>query len=628
MCAIAGLITKNGNPPNEALVRRMTKALAHRGPDGEGVWSVGGVCFGHRRLAILDLSDAGAQPMQTADGRLSVTYNGEIYNYRELRAELEKKGARFRSQSDTEVLLEAYRAWGAGCVKKFRGMFAFALFDHEKNRVLLARDPLGKKPLFYRTLKDGTVAFASELKALLLLEPAPVDDGAIRLFLGLQYVPAPRTGFKGISVLPPASTATVVNGSVNVSTYHTWELSEHPTTPSPHEVDETLMRLLEESVVLRLRSDVPVASFLSGGIDSAAITALAMTHLPKPMKTFTMGFPSLQMDERKEARALASAIGTDHHEYEAKPQDLLAIAESVVRQYDAPYADSSALPLMLIAEQAAKEAKVVLAGDGGDELFGGYKRYVAYQHALRMARVPGAHRWIAPLLRMVARMRRDTRVRRMADTVQMSAGTDGQNTAYGELFCGAYVSSELAVELCTPNVLAHMDSDPVAFVATQMGGVGHPLLRAMRFDLVSYLADDLNVKMDRATMAYGLEARCPFLDKELVAFALQLPLNEKVKHGNTKVALRRALRRKLPQSVVRTGVLEREKRGFQLPLDEWFRGPLNTAWKERCLDPRGPLTQFIRTDVAARLFQEHQHGHRHGNRLWMLYALAIWAEGK
>lgn len=627
MCAIAGLITKAGNPPNEERVRRMTKALAHRGPDGEGIWSLGGVCFGHRRLAIIDLSDAGKQPMHTEDGRFSVTYNGEIFNYRELRKELEKKGAQFRSQSDTEVLLEAYRAWGAGCVKKFRGMFAFAVFDHEKNRVFFARDHMGKKPLFYRTLKDGTVAFASELKALLLLEPASIDEGAIRLFLGLQYVPAPHTGFQGIYALPPASVATVVAGKITVSTYHTWDLPEHPLTHQK-DVDDTLVRLLEESVLLRLRSDVPVASFLSGGVDSAAITSLAMKHLDKPMKTFTMGFPSLGLDERKEARAIANALGTQHEEFEAKPQDLLAMAEAVVRQYDAPYADSSALPLMLIAEQAAKEAKVVLAGDGGDELFGGYKRYVAYQQALRVARVPGAHRWIAPLLHAIANRRRDTRFRRMADTVKASVGTDGENNAYGELFCGSYISSALALELCAPNVLAQMNRDPVAYVAEHMGTVGDPLLRAMRFDLTSYLADDLNVKMDRATMAYGLEARCPFLDTELVGFALRLPLNEKVNHGNTKVALRRALRKALPAAVVRTGVLERPKRGFQLPLNEWFRGPLAQPWKDRCLDPSGTLVPFIRTDVAAQLFQEHQAGHDHGNRLWMLYALAIWAEGK
>lgn len=629
MCAIAGLITKAGNPPNEAHVRQMTTALAHRGPDGEGIWTLGGVSFGHRRLAIIDLSEAGHQPMHTKDGRLSVTYNGEIYNYLELRTALEKKGAQFRSQSDTEVILEAYRVWGAKCVKKFRGMFAFALFDHEKNVVMMARDPMGKKPLFYRTLKDGTLAFASEIKALLPLEPAPIDDGAIRLFLGLQYVPAPLTGFKGIVSLSPASIAMVKDGKITLSTYHTWELPEHTLTRE-EDIDATLVRLLEESVALRLRSDVPVAAFLSGGIDSAAITALAMKHLKgaAPMKTFTMGFPSLGLDERKQARALAHALGTEHHEFEAAPQDLLAMAEAVVRQYDAPYADSSALPLMLVAEQAAKEAKVVLAGDGGDELFGGYKRYVAFERALRIGRMPAARTWATPLLRIIAKLRRDTRFRRMADTVGANVGTDGQNRAYAELFCGAYVSSALALELCTPNVLAQMGSDPIAFIADKMGETGDPLSRAMRFDLVSYLADDLNVKMDRATMAHGLEARCPFLDKELAAFALQLPLNEKVKRGNTKVALRRALRQALPAEVVRTGVLERGKQGFQLPLAEWFRGPLAESWRNRCLDPNGPLTKFVRIDVAKQLYDAHQGGHDHGNRLWMLYALAIWAEGK
>ncbi|MEN9558302.1 MAG: hypothetical protein RL141_671 [Candidatus Parcubacteria bacterium] len=606
----------------------MVGVLAHRGPDAEGVWSHGGVCFGHRRLAIIDLSDDGRQPMASTDGRFAVTYNGEIYNYVELKKELEQIGASFRTASDTEVLIEAYRAWGVECVKKFRGMFAFAIADRETASVFVARDPAGKKPFFYRTLANGTFAFASELKALVPLEPARVDMGALRLFFGLQYVPSPRTGFTGIHSLPPGWSGVVKQGTFTASAYHTWSTSAPRVILSSNDVDSEIVRLLDEAVQLRLRSDVPVAAFLSGGIDSTAIVSLAMKHLGRQMKTFTMGFSSTGMDERHEAQATADALGTEHHAFEATPKDLLAMTDVIVRQYDAPYADSSALPLMLVAAQASNHAKVVLAGDGGDELFGGYRRYVAYQRILQAGKLPGIQQWGVHLLRAIARLRNDTRIGRTAEALGATGGADGENRAYAELFCGAYMPSILASALCTPQVLAHTQDDPVAFIAAMMGTAGQPLERAMRFDVVSYLADDLNVKMDRATMAHGLEARCPFLDTKLATFALALPLNQKVIRGNTKVALRRALGKALPASVLRTGVLSRPKRGFQVPLGDWFRGPLAQAWKDRCLDPHGPLAQVVRLDTAQEIYRQHRAGADHGNRLWMLYSLALWLDGK
>lgn len=328
----------------------MTDAVAHRGPDGEGIWAVPGVGLGHRRLAIVDLSDAGRQPMTSSDSRFTVVYNGEIYNFRELRMELEESGVTFQSLSDTEVLLEAYRAWEENCVDHLRGMFAFAIWDEENKELFFARDRIGKKPFFYRTLADGSFAFASELKALIPLEPVTVDESALRLFIGLQYVPSPQTGWKEIFGLLPGHRGVVKKGEIRIERYHQSEQKRARAETS----DESLRNVLDEAVRIRLLADVPVGAFLSGGVDSAAVVAFASRHVEQPLRTFTMGFPNVGMDERAEAREIATAFGTEHQEFEAKPEDLVKLAERIVSQYDAPYADSSALPLLLLAQQTAK----------------------------------------------------------------------------------------------------------------------------------------------------------------------------------------------------------------------------------------------------------------------------------
>jgi asparagine synthase (glutamine-hydrolysing) len=609
MCGIAGIATDDGSSPDEGLLRRMSAALAHRGPDGEGIWTAPGVGFSHRRLSIIDLSERASQPM-SADG-ITVAFNGEIYNYRDLRKDLDVS---WRTESDTEVILEGYRAWGDGVVECLRGMFAFAIWDAPKKRLLLARDRIGKKPLFVARM-PGRLTFASEIKAFEGIVDLKPDWDAVRLFLGLQYVPSTKTGFVGVEQVEPGHVGIWQDGKWETRRYHGWSASaaHHPSS-TDHDIDEGIRSRLEEAVKVRmLAADVPVGAFLSGGVDSAAVVAYASRYASKPLQTFTMGFPSLKMDERTEARAIASAFKTEHREFEAKPEDLLGLVDDLVKHYDVPYADSSALPLWLLARETSKHVKVVLTGDGGDETFGGYRRYAAYGDAARLSRFP----MTAVMSRFAGSILHDARYRRMADVIE--AYRSDPSLAYGEMFCGSYFGSVALQDVFGEDFLRETDSsDAVRFVGRSMHG-DSSLDAAMRFDLTSYLPDDLNVKMDRATMRFGLEARAPFLDQELVAYSLGLPLNQKVIHGNTKVALKRALRTIVPDEV-----LNRPKRGFQVPLAEWFRGPLRGIVRERCVDPKGPLSGIVQSDAVERLIRENDAGADHGNRLWMLLALSTW----
>jgi asparagine synthase (glutamine-hydrolysing) len=607
MCGIAGFVTRDGSRPDEGLIRRASGCLAHRGPDGEGIWVADGVGLAHRRLAIIDLDTRANQPMHDASGRFTIVFNGEIYNYKELRAEL---NVAWKTQSDTEVILEGFRVWGDDVVTKLRGMFALAIWDAEKKRLFIARDRIGKKPLYFaHTPQDGLV-FASEIKAFQGIVDLKADWNDVRTFLGLQYVPTPRTGFVGVSQLAPGHVGIFENGSFTTNPYHMW--SRETCEMSEDHIDTKIRELLEESVKIRqLAADVPVGAFLSGGVDSAAVVAYATKYAQGPFHTFTMGFPSADMDERSEARDLATHFKTEHHEFEARPEDLLSLVDDIVTQYDAPYADPSALPLWLLAKETSKQIKVVLTGDGGDELFGGYKRYVAYQRAQMLASVP----FTDNVAGIVGRF--DPKLARFADVVR--ALRNDSRAAYGEMFCGSYFNSSLLHSVFKEDFLKQTEQhDAVTHVARAMNN-GSSLADAMFFDLTSYLADDLNVKMDRATMRFGLEARAPFLDQELVQFALGLSIDQKVKGGKTKIALKRAL-----GSVLPADVLNRKKRGFQVPLAVWFRGPLKKMVEERCLDPHGPLAKIVRLEEVRRLIDENARGRDHGNRLWMLLVLSSW----
>lgn len=605
MCGIAGIVTKQGAPPDEGRLRGMSAAISHRGPDGEGIWTSPGVGFAHRRLAIIDLDHRADQPFHDRSGRYTIVYNGEIYNYRELRAEL---SADWKTESDTEVILEGYRAWGIEVLKKLRGMFAFAIWDSQEKKLFIARDRSAKKPLFY-TMTDEGFAFASELKALRSVTTLHPDMDDVRTFLGLQYVPSPRTGFVGVSQLEAGRYATYEGGSLATQRYHAWSRENVEMTDDG--IDDAIRSKLEDAVKVRmLAADVPVGAFLSGGVDSAAVVAYATKYAQGPFHTFTMGFAGApEMDERAEAKMIADRFKTTHHSFEAKPEDLLALVDQLVTHYDAPYADSSALPLWLLAKETAQEIKVVLTGDGGDETFGGYRRYVAFQRAELLKRNGLA--WPAGVAaQLVGSLTNDPRFTRFAETLQ---------GGYAELFTGSYFGRNKCSSLLLPEFASSTSSSDAASYVTSQIGSSPSLDDGMFFDLTSYLVDDLNVKMDRATMRFGLEARSPFLDQELVQFALGLPLKQKVDHGKTKIALKRALGTVLPEEV-----LGRKKRGFQVPLATWFRGPLKGLIRERCLSGTSPLRHIMRREAVERLIVENEKGSDHGNRLWMLLTLSTW----
>lgn len=615
MCGIAGMWRWDGQPVEEDRLRLMAEAIAHRGPDGEGIWTEGGIGLAHRRLAIIDVSPRGAQPMVSADERYVVTFNGEIYNYQELRRGCEERGNIFRSDSDTEVLLHLYARKGEKMLADLRGMFAFAIWDRETRRLFVARDRMGKKPFFCRR-REHTFAFASELPALMVGDERPsVDWKAVRAFLGLQYVPAPMTGFAGIECLPPGYAATLDNGA-----WRSWKyddvLTNEPFSGTFAEAKERISSLLEESVRLRLMAaDVPVGAFLSGGVDSSAVVSYMTRQTSKPISTFTMGFPSIGFDEREQAAAFAKQLGTDHHAFEVQGAHAVEMVDTLVDLYAAPYADSSSLPTWMLARETAKHVKVVLTGDGADELFAGYRRHAHFARALWLARHGAAS--LTPWLELTGQLMKDPRLVRFARTLY--AIHKHPQTAYATLFTGAYFSSLDEAGLLQKDFAketADLSAEPWIGSRLQDGDL---LMAALAFDRSSYLPNDLNVKMDRATMAHGLEARSPFLDQELVRFVSSLPTEWLLRRGHGKFILKEALKGVVPKEV-----LSRKKRGFQVPLARWFRGELRPMMVERCLASTSPLGQVCDLAYVERLLEENDRGTDHGNRLWMLLTLSTW----
>ncbi|MBM3204526.1 asparagine synthase (glutamine-hydrolyzing) [Candidatus Uhrbacteria bacterium] len=616
MCGIAGELRFDQQPVQEDRLSMMGNALAHRGPDGGGVWLDGSVGFVHRRLAIVDLSPAGTQPMKSADGSLILTFNGEIYNYQELRQELEMQGQTFRSGSDTEILLALYQRFGEQMLAKLRGMFAFAMWDAPRKRLFFARDRLGKKPFFYR-FDHTRFQFASELKALVLEQKPSIDWQAIRLFLGLQYIPSPMTGFEGILSLAPATYGVIEQGTLKLHEYDTFP-RQPKYSGSMDQAADQLRGLLEESVRLRMIADVPVGAFLSGGIDSSLLVALMARQSSKKIQTFTMGFPSFGFDERAEARAFAQHLGTDHHEFEARSEDAAALVDQLIELYDAPYADSSSLPVWLLARETKKSVKAVICGDGGDELFGGYRRY----QAMLMGHLLHQYHLAKPAAlaaQMIGRIAGDPRYTRFA---QMTSGfSDSMGAGYAALFEGSYFSAAELETLLLPEFKQRTQASSAGGYIRTHFDESCQAEGALAFDLSSYLVDDLNVKMDRATMAHGLEARAPFLDQELVRFSVQLPLPFLLKRGIQKPMLRA-----VAKGILSEDILNRPKRGFQVPLADWFRQNLRPMFIERCLSQTSKLNTMMNTKVIQRYLDENDRGVNHGNRLWMLLVLASWLD--
>lgn len=634
MCGIVGKVHLDSNHPvDEALIRRMTAVLRHRGPDDEGFWSAGPVGLGHTRLSIIDLSPTGHQPMSNeacvelgrSNGLVWIVYNGEIYNHRELRADLEQRGHRYRGTSDTETILHLYEEHGRDCVQHLRGMFAFAIWDEGQRCLLLARDRMGQKPLLYAETVDGLV-FASEIKAL-LQDPAvssEVDEVALHHYLTYGYVPGSATAFHSIRKLPPASTLLwdASRGRVSVERY--WTLRYTPKLAiGEAEAAEQLLALLREATRIRLMSEVPLGAFLSGGIDSGAVVALMAQATSEPVKTFSIGFDEQSFNELPYARQVAERYATDHHEFTVTP-DALAVLPELVWAYGEPFADSSALPTYYVARETRQRVTVALNGDGGDEAFAGYDRYLAHRLAEGYARLPAWLRGglVASLARRLPEGtgRRDVlrRLKRFALGVAVDASPERRSAQWIVL-----MDNEAKNGLYTPEFRARVaDADSLNLLDRIHASCDGPdtIDRMLSFDATQYLSDDLLVKVDIATMIHSLEGRSPFLDHHLAEFAARLPAGYKLRGRTTKYILKRALRDHLP-----TSILHRGKQGFGLPVGRWFRHELRPVAYDVLLDPHTLERGLFDGSAVRALLDEHVSGRvDHQQRIWALLMLELW----
>lgn len=622
MCGIAGKLYFDPRRPAEhEVLERMNAVQVHRGPDDAGIHCEGPVGLAHRRLSIIDLSPAGHQPMANEDESCWIVFNGEIYNFQALKEDLLRQGHRFRSRTDTEVVLHLYEEQGPRCVETLRGMFAFAIWDARRRQLVLARDRLGKKPLCYQWDAEA-FRFASEVKAIFqdpALTPRP-DPAALSQYLTFGYVPSPASAFQGIRRLPPAHVLVWREGRAELRRYWRLGRGEPRTQPEAAWCEELLARL-EEAVRIRLVSDVPLGAFLSGGIDSSAVVAM-MCRAAGRVKTFSIGFGEPEYDELAAARLVAERFGTEHHELVVRP-DAAGILATLAWHYDEPFADSSAVPTYYVARMTRRHVAVALNGDAGDENFGGYERYAALRLAAAVDGFPGA-----PALRGALRAglslwpqtgRRGgflTRGRRFLEGL-----SEEPARRYGRWM--AHFAGAEKARLCTPEFLAAAPAaDDLAPLLTAYREVGasDPADAAMAVDIALYLPDDLLVKVDIATMANSLEARSPFLDHPLMEFAAAIPANLKIRGRATKLLMKRALRDLLPEAV-----LQRPKRGFGVPIDHWLRGELRELARETLLSPQALERGYLRRDAVQRLLDEHGRGIANWHpQLWNLLMLELW----
>ena len=621
MCGIAGQLFHDPQRPVDAeVIRRMTDVLRHRGPDDGGVWCDGAVGLGSRRLAVIDLSPRGHMPMSNEDGSLWIVFNGEIYGHRALRDELQAKGHVFRSDTDTETVLHLYEEHGVELLARLRGMFAFALWDAPRRTLFAARDRFGKKPLYYAHDERG-FAFGSEPKALLQAPQAKaeVDPVAVHHYLTYGYVPSPLAAFRGMRKLPPAHYLTVRDGQLEVKRW--WTLRYGPKLAGREDdLADELLHLLEESVRLRMVSDVPLGALLSGGVDSSAVVALMRRVSSATVRTFSIGFDEPAYDELAFARQVAERFETEHHELIVKP-DAAAILPRLVWHYGEPYADSSALPSLHLCAMARRSVTVALAGDGGDELFAGYDRYLASALAARFDVLPRSLRLL--IARGVAAVTPQGepksplyRLGRFAEVLPLDPVTryarlisffddEGKRALYAHGFASR-VAGERSLDLLAE---AYRRSDAESF-----------LERTLDVDVQTYLPDDLLVKMDIASMAASLEVRSPLLDHRVAEFAARLPQRMKLRGLVQKHLLKHAFRGILPETVLR-----RKKMGFGVPIDRWLRGELREMTHDLLLDPRALARGWFDAAALRRLLDEHERQTAfHHHRLWSLLVLELW----
>ena len=611
MCGIAGIVGLDGRPVEGSEVRSMCAVMAHRGPDDEGLYLGPGAGLGMRRLSIIDL-ESGHQPLSNEDGTVWAVCNGEIYNFRELRGELERRGHVFYTGSDSETIVHLYEEHGPACVERLRGMFALAVWDERRRQLLLARDRLGIKPLYYAEA-DGRLIFASELKAVL---QAPwverrLSWGAVGHLFTFLCTPARDSIVDGVRKLEPGHLLIAAAGRpIRIERY--WEVRFEPAAGgSEEDFAQGLRERLQESVRLHLASDVPLGAFLSGGIDSSAVVASMARLSPAPVKTFSIGFVEEDFNELRHARRVAAQFGTEHHELIVTP-DVLGIVDDIAWFLDEPFGDSSALPTYVVSKLASEFVTVALSGDGGDELFAGYDKYLVEERERRHEVLPG------PLRRALG-----TLARLMPD------GMRGRNLLHHVSLAGAdrYLDASTLFRAAQKRALLRPDAfermsreDPWRTEAECLARVeGHWLSALQYLDLKSYLPLDILTKVDRMSMAHGLEVRVPLLDHPLVEFAATIPADLKLRHGVTKSIFKRAMRGVLPDAVI-----DRRKQGFAVPLGRWFRGQLGRFVRDLLLSETCRRRGILDQGYVARLLARHERGRDLDLQLWTLISFELW----
>ena len=625
MCGICGISYQDGRAVDAVRLKAANDLISHRGPDDEGFHLEGGLGLAMRRLSVIDLK-TGHQPLSYDNESLWIVFNGEIYNFQELKEELEAEGFKFKTHSDTEVILALYKKTGDQCLSRLRGMFAFALWDKSKKRLLLARDRIGKKPLVYHQ-NNGFLAFASELRCLFALEniSKEINPEAIDLFLSLQYIPSPQTIYARVKKLPPGHKLVYQNGQAAIEPYWELPLGKPPLKIDWHEAQFQIREKLKESVKLRMIADVPLGAFLSGGIDSSIVVALMSELSSRPVKTFSIGFDEKEFSELPFARQIAEKYGCEHTEFIVKPQ-MAEILPKLAWHYGEPYADPSALPSYYVSQETRKHVTVALNGDGGDENFAGYIRYFAMKLGKIFDHLP------PPALSALKAAAENLpeydapygffwRLKRFFRSAVFS------DMSHRHLKMIGFFSEEDKIGLYRPEFLKRLKTQDRAaryFADYFERAKTEDFVNQMLYvDFKTYLPECLMTKVDIASMANSLEARSPFLDHEFVELVFGLPGDWKLKglRGH-KWILKEAFKDKLPSSI-----LNRKKMGFGIPLGTWFRGPLKNFWEVHVLSPEALARGYFAEKALLKLWDEHQSGSRdHGYRLWALLMLELWHE--
>jgi asparagine synthase (glutamine-hydrolysing) len=621
VCGITGIVRSDGAPVNRELLARMNRTIRHRGPDDDGFYFGDGVGLAMRRLSIIDVQ-SGQQPIHNQDRTAWIVFNGEIYNYRELREQLEQLGHKFHTNSDTEAIVAAYDEYGTECPKHLRGMFAFAIWDERAKSLFLTRDRVGKKPLLYSRF-DGQLVFGSEFNAL-LQHPGitrDIDFEALHYYLSFTYVPAPLTAYRAIRKLEPGHSLLWQNGEIKLERY--WQLDfSRKTNLSEEAAGERVVDLLREAVRVRLMSEVPLGAFLSGGIDSSAVVALMAQESSEPVKTFSIGFDEQDFSELHHARRVAEHVGADHHEFIVRP-DAMEILPTLVEHYGEPFADSSAIPSYYVSRETRRYVTVALNGDGGDECFAGYERYAAMNLAQRYAHLPGAVRGgVGAVVRSLPGFEARRNPLRKAKRFVAAASMPPVERYL------RWVSSfdEQAKLNLYSKSFRHETAkfNPVGILApwfAKANGAGI-IDATLLTDTMTYLPNDLLVKMDIASMAVSLEARSPFLDHHLMEFAASLPENLKLRRLTTKYLLKKVLKKLVPAEN-----LTRSKMGFGVPIGHWFRGAMQPFLRQTLLSDKALARGLFKPEILRALVEEHVAGRfDHAYRLWSLLMLELWFE--